>query len=163
MSVLTLTACVYPTPDADFVVHVPDAQRATALRTSVEQFAQRCGLKKYEGADESRSPNEPAEITAQRTKTTYFLSGEVSGGISLTYYDAEPGCKVIKLGELERDWTPVGRKAIAEFRETLTKIDGLRVDMGNSPDSWRKTGRSPFDYCAADISGAAPPTDRAAP
>jgi hypothetical protein len=136
----------YTMPNADFVVHVPDAARSDTVRDSVKQFALAHGLQAFDGG--SGSPNEPAAVKALRVKTTYYLNPKsTSRGIGLTYLDATPGCKVIKLVEQSKEWTPASWAAIAELRAALERTDGIRVEMGNSPEDWRNTGRGLDAYC----------------
>lgn len=128
-------------------MRVLEPQRGDEVRARVAQFARQLKLQK--SSPTTAGPNDPPEEKAKRLKTTYYVTGtrsSESGG--LTYFDATPECKAIRLYDGSGEWTEASRARLAELRALLEGVEGARVEAANVPEDWERTTRGLDVLCS---------------
>jgi hypothetical protein len=144
LGIATAASCsFYTMPTLDLVIRLDETAGAGAVPESVRRFAQSKGLQEFE-----LKQGVPAGVEEQPPPTTYWHNPErASRGTGVMYFDLSPRCKVVRLLEEAEDWSPETRAAVVELEQRLSRLDGVRVEPGNSLANWRETMKSPESYC----------------
>jgi hypothetical protein len=154
---LASTSCsAYSNPTADLVLHVADADAGNRVVAAIGQFARDRKLTAYPASNDSPAPE---YIRQLKEKTTYYLTGTRYGkGRSLTFFDASPDCKVVRVVERSEHWLKESEADLAALRAALSALAGVTVNEGARFDGEGPGGRSLNEYCPAtsDISSQTP-------
>jgi hypothetical protein len=140
-----ITSCsVYSNPSVDLVLHVTDVDAGDRIVAAIDQFAQARQLTAYPASNDSSTSEYVRELNK---KTTYYLSGHRYGrGRSLTFFDATPVCKVVKVVERSKHWLAESEADLVALRAALKALTGVTVEEGARFDGSRG-GRGINDYC----------------
>lgn len=145
----TLSCSVYSNPSIDLVLHVSNVDAEKKVREAISLFAQRRQLIASSAVSDAPAPD---SIRRLNEKTTYYLTGTRHGeGRALTFLDASPTCKVIRVVERSASWNAQSQADVDELRAALSAIEGVTVELGAKFDPATNSGRGIDEYCSSSM------------
>jgi len=115
----------------------------------ISQFAERKHLSASSAVNDAPAPE---AIRRLNEKTTYYETGTPYGkGRSLTFLDASPTCKVIRVVERSPNWNAQSQADLDELRAALSAIEGVAVELGAKFDPATNSGRGINEYCSSSM------------
>ena len=141
-----VTSCsAYFNPTVDLVLHVTDADAGNRIVGTLEDFARDRQLKAYPAKSEGSTPEYLRKLNE---KTIYYLTGTRRGnGRSLTFLDATPACKVVRVVEGSERWLMESEADLVELRNALGALPGVTVEEGARFVPNTNSGRGINEYC----------------
>ena len=145
VAALASTSCnAYFNPAVDLVVHVTNGDAGDRVVVAIDKFARDRQLTAYPASNDSPVPE---SIRQLNEKTTHYLTGTRHGkGRSLTFLNASPACKVVKVVERSEHWSTESEADLVALRTALSGLAGVTVEEGARFDG-TKGGRGLNEYC----------------
>jgi hypothetical protein len=145
-AMLIFASCsVYSNPTVDLVLEVSNADAGRGVEAVISRFAER---RRLVASSEISQGSTPESVRRLQQRTTHYVTGERYGeGRALTYLDASPTCKVVRVVELGAEWNEQSQSDLDELHAELSKLQGVVVKQGAKYIPGTDSGRGIDEYC----------------